>query len=338
MRTITLGSLQAKQGEKIQGYVHLPGVERPVPVILICGQQPGKRILITAGVHGAEYPGIVAVRSLAAELDPQVLAGELILLPLINSAAFFSRMPALVPSDQKNINRIFPGNAFGTEAEQLAAFIDQILCRSIDFYCDLHSGDIHETLLPHGYYSGIAMRRLQQEARQAASCLDIHCTVQSHSDCGSLSAAAQHGVPALLLERGGNGVYDDADAHFYKEDLYRLLNHLKCLPGIPTPQQQSLVLDFLTSESLQADCDGFWEPFLRPGACLSHNEAVGIITDVFGGIKQIMRSAQPGLIVYQRSSLAVRGGEMVLVMAVEQNNLEQLDKSEQISDNNSNEK
>ena len=34
----------------------LPGYE--MPATLVCGAKPGKTILITAGIHAGEYPGV----------------------------------------------------------------------------------------------------------------------------------------------------------------------------------------------------------------------------------------------------------------------------------------
>ena len=35
----------------------------PVEITAICGSQPGKTLIVTAGIHGCEYPGIISVRA-----------------------------------------------------------------------------------------------------------------------------------------------------------------------------------------------------------------------------------------------------------------------------------
>ena len=52
--------LHARPGEKIHAYVDACGTDEKIPVTLIHGRYAGKRLVITAGVHGAEYPGIIA--------------------------------------------------------------------------------------------------------------------------------------------------------------------------------------------------------------------------------------------------------------------------------------
>lgn len=314
-RDLVLGSLRAAPNEKVQGYVTLAGCTR-LPVTLINGREPGQRILITAGVHGAEYPGILAASELAAEIDPADLAGSLAIVHLVNGEGFLARMPALVPSDRKNINRVFPGRADGTPAEQLAAFITAALGQGYGFYLDLHSGDLHEDLLPHGYYSALSSPVVMAASQAAAGMLDISCMVKSHSAVGSLGAAAAQGVPALLLERGGNGIWEDAEARFYKADIYRLLYHWGMLFGCEAQRPLPKVPDFHTTWPVKARRSGLWKPAVRPGDFVAPGEAVGQITDAFGQPKAAVLAERPGLVLCLLSSLAVRRGDMLFFCGV----------------------
>ncbi len=45
-------------------------------VTLICGEKEGETVLISGGVHNAEYVGIQAAMQLADELDPKKIAGN----------------------------------------------------------------------------------------------------------------------------------------------------------------------------------------------------------------------------------------------------------------------
>ena len=48
----------------------------PVEITAICGSQPGKTLIVTAGIHGCEYVGIEALNRLKKELDPAGLSGR----------------------------------------------------------------------------------------------------------------------------------------------------------------------------------------------------------------------------------------------------------------------
>ena len=91
-----------------------------VPVTVFHGQVPGPVLAITAGVHGYEFPPILAAQQLLGRIDPTRLSGTVILLRLAHLAAFEQRVPYVNPYDRKNLNRVFPGNPDGTQAERIA--------------------------------------------------------------------------------------------------------------------------------------------------------------------------------------------------------------------------
>ena len=70
-----------------------------------CGSRPGKRLIVTAGVHGCEYIGILAVSRLIQELDPRQMKGEVVFLPIANEGGFYKEIKQLVPEDGVNLNR-----------------------------------------------------------------------------------------------------------------------------------------------------------------------------------------------------------------------------------------
>ena len=72
------------------------------------GSRPGPHVLITAGIHGSEYPGILAARKLRAFLSQADIAGTVTVLPLCNPTALKERAKAIFPEDGKNLNRMFP--------------------------------------------------------------------------------------------------------------------------------------------------------------------------------------------------------------------------------------
>ena len=67
-------------GKTIKDHIHVEGTELHVPHVLLCGKQPGPTVLITAGIHNAEYVGIQAAIELSNELYVSKLHGTLLLL------------------------------------------------------------------------------------------------------------------------------------------------------------------------------------------------------------------------------------------------------------------
>ena len=80
----------------------------------------GETVLISGGVHNAEYVGIQAAMQLADELDPKKIAGNIIVIRLMNRTGFEHRTMSLTYEDGKNLNRVFPGNPNGTLSDRIA--------------------------------------------------------------------------------------------------------------------------------------------------------------------------------------------------------------------------
>src|SRR5690242_12331725 len=64
--------------------------ELELPFGIVEGAKPGPCLLVTAGIHGAEYCSIEAAQRLL-ETDPKELSGTLLVLPIVSLASFFKR-------------------------------------------------------------------------------------------------------------------------------------------------------------------------------------------------------------------------------------------------------
>ena len=123
-----------------------------LPISIIKGTEPGPTLTIVAGVHGYEYPPIIAAQELIKEIQPEQVSGTLIIIPLANPNAFYNRTPFLNPQDNLNLNRVFPGNSSGTITERIANFVTNKVIAKTDVFIDVHGGDANEDLLPFVCY------------------------------------------------------------------------------------------------------------------------------------------------------------------------------------------
>src|SRR5216683_109493 len=69
-----------------------PGLEKyRWPYIAIRGASDGRTVLITAGIHAAEYTGVEAAIRLGRTLDPADVRGTVLIIPLLNRPGFYER-------------------------------------------------------------------------------------------------------------------------------------------------------------------------------------------------------------------------------------------------------
>lgn len=171
---MTLCGFEIAPGEKRQVKLPVPG-GAPLEAWLLCGAHPGKTLVVTAGVHGCEYVGILALQKLVETLDCATLYGQVILLPLVNSKGFFAGVKQLNPADGRNLNREFPGKADGTETQRMAWAIEKLLYPEADFLLDLHGGDWNEELVPLVFFPCGAGQKVERETRRAAQLFRFPC-------------------------------------------------------------------------------------------------------------------------------------------------------------------
>ena len=55
------------------------------------GEQAGPTFLLTAGIHAAEYTGILAAIRLGRWIEPRHVKGRIVIVPLLNRPGFFER-------------------------------------------------------------------------------------------------------------------------------------------------------------------------------------------------------------------------------------------------------
>ena len=125
-----------------------------IPVTVFHGAKDGPVLGIIAGVHGYEYPPIVAAQQFAQTLDPTQLSGTVILVHLANVPSFLGRRIQYNPLDGKNLNRVFPGKADGTITECMAWLLGNDIIGRCNYVIDVHAGDAQDDLRPYaGYYN-----------------------------------------------------------------------------------------------------------------------------------------------------------------------------------------
>src|SRR5262249_57634770 len=105
-------------------------------------------LAVAAGAEGTEYASIIAVEMLIDGVKPDEVAGTLILLPLINVPSFERITPHVNPTDDKSMNRYYPGNPGGTQTERASYVITKEVVDRCDPLIDLHPADLHQNLPP----------------------------------------------------------------------------------------------------------------------------------------------------------------------------------------------
>ena len=307
----SIGGLTARPGEKAQGYAPVLDTGHTMPLTVINGREEGPTILITAGIHGGEYPSIQAAIELTSELDPEQVNGQIIIIPIVNVQGFQQRCSGIIPEDGKNINHLFPGSATGTIAEKIAYVITWEYQERADFFLDLHGGDIHEHLVPYVYYPGKCSDEVRLASKAVADTLDAKYMMRSSALNGAYNSCGFRGTPCILLERGGRGLWSPEEVARYKKDVCDVLRYHGSLPGgknVPAAPAYSLV----QGRYLSAEHTGCWYPLVELEEQVKRGQVMGEIRDYFGNVLQRVIAEFDCVVLYYATSLAISKGDPIL--------------------------
>lgn len=305
-REFCLGNFTVEPGKKKSGFLRIGGGEFQLPATILHGEQPGKTVLITAGIHAEEYVGIQSALELSEMLKVQKIAGTVVIVKVVNRKAFEVRSGSESHEDGKNLNRVFPGSKEGTWSERLAYAIEKELLSIADYYIDLHSGDSYEQLTPYVYYAGAAAKEVVEQSREMAQQADVPYMVGSNVAMGGCyNYAASLGIPSILLERGQMGGWTKEESHSTRRDVRNILCHLGIYQG-EKDYRNYYPLEVKDLCYQAANEQGLWYPCKKPGDMIQQGDMLGVIKDYEGKILEVCKAEYGGVILYQTGSLQVQ--------------------------------
>lgn len=305
---MNLTDIQEIAPGKSRAQLPLPG-GGGLPVWTIQGAYPGPTLVLTAGVHGCEYVGIVALRILFEQTAPETLQGRLLLLPLLNAGGFFQGRKRIVPEDGKNLNRVFPAPANGSRSEQIAWTVQEQVYPEADFLLDLHGGDSNEAMTPLVFFPGDAAPAVTERSRAAAGHLEVGYRVPASTTNGLYSCAARRGIPALLLEIGGLGCWSQDQVQQELRSIRSLMGFLGMGTAARVHRGQQEAAETVYVES---DADGLWFPRVHADQKIRKGDILGQLENLDGAPLQTVRAKFDGVVWYHTVTLGVSRGESLV--------------------------
>jgi predicted deacylase len=295
-----------------------------IPVTVFHGTQAGPVLALTAGVHGYEYVPILAAQRLLERIDARRLRGTVILVRIAHVEAFEQRVPYVNPYDRKNLNRVFPGRADGTQSERIAWALTTEVIRRCDLHVELHAGDGAEWLEAFaGIYGGKLAAAQYARSREMGLAFGLRNLVKYSMDrqeqvdqgrsCNRQAVA--DGKPTVLIEIGENGRTDESLVRTLADGVENLLRVLRMTEGSPKPVRKDVRwLDNTTGVS--AGHTGVWTPAIRTGRAVRKGELLGTIRDYSGRVVETVTSPVDGYLLYGLAGPPVKQGESVVTIGL----------------------
>jgi N2-acetyl-L-2,4-diaminobutanoate deacetylase len=201
----------------------------------------GPTALLTGANHGDEYEGPVALFELANQLEPEEIAGRVIIVPAMNYPAFRAGTRTS-PIDKGNLNRSFPGLPDGTVTQKIADYFQRTLLPMADYVLDIHSGGKTLQFLPFAAAHELADKA--QEARCVAA-MDAFGAPYSlmlleQDSIGMYDTAAEEmGKVFVSTELGGGGAATAETVAIARRGVRNFLAHAGILQRRPEPAEST---------------------------------------------------------------------------------------------------
>lgn len=311
-QTLKIAGMKINAGEK-KSYIQtidLGGIPIDLPVFAVNGFHDGPTLVISGGVHGAEYASIAAALQLGQQIQPKDIAGQIVILPVMNIPAFQARSIYVCPLDGINLNRVFPGKAEGGKTEQLAYWVFEHVIRQADYYIDMHGGDLVEALAPFTIYAETGNIEVDKKSLALAEVYGIRDIVKSTSPGSTIAGASAAGIPAILTEVGGQGIWTPDMVQAHVQGVRRVLQWLNIIDGAPIEKMPTRLLDQFVW--LSSEVTGYYYPQVQIGDKVTKGQHIGDITSFEGNVLQKVSAPVDGEVLFLVSSLAINRGDPLL--------------------------
>jgi hypothetical protein len=261
----------------------------PIPVRVARGLESGPTLCLTAGIHGDELNGIEVVRRILQDLDPSVLRGMVIGVPIVNLHGF--RQASRYLPDRRDLNRHFPGRATGSAAARIArSFFDQVIvhCEAL---VDLHTGSFHRSNVPQ-----VRADLTDSGAFELAKAFGGAVVVHAAGEPGTLRrAAGDVGIPAISYEAGEPMRFQPAQVEEGVRGMLELLARKGILSsGRRRGQRQEI---YYRARWVRVDDGGILLSNVALGDSVKVGDELGAVTDPISSERTIVRSPYDGRVL-----------------------------------------
>jgi len=321
--SFSVGTATASRGQKVYGVIHVPAgsdAGYDIPVAVVHGAKPGPVLAVVSGAHGTEYASILAVEDLIASVDPAHVSGTLVLVPIVNVNSFDKITPHVNPTDNKSMNRYYPGTLSGTQTDRASFVITREVIDKCDHLIDLHGGDLDENLRPYSYWTVTGNKAQDEFSKQMVLAFGLdHIIIaadrpKNPSESRYLeNTASVRGKASFAAEAGRSGPPSPADAKLLADGVRRVMAQLKMTADtFPAPPKPTWV----ETVTVSAERDGMFWPAVDRDARVKKGGAIGSVTDYLHRPLQQITSPEDGIVMFVRALPTLHKGDTIASIGV----------------------
>lgn len=304
----------------------------PLTVFVGPETKDGQGLVAFGSNHGNEYEGPMALKHLLREIRIEDVRGRIILIPILNPAAFLAGTRESRQEDGVNLNRAFVEGA-GTHpalagiTHRIAAFVREFIWPRVHIVLDLHSGgDVARFSLCSNYHhvdDPELARQIEETARWFGT---PSLMVYQNLTPGLLPSEAERlGKITVGTELGWGRAVNLEGVRYGRQGVLAAAINNQLLAGKIEPIGHHKAGTQRKLEMVDRDCftvapfAGHYEPLVECGADVRRGETFGLLHD-FDHIDQEpwpCIAALDGILLAQAWCSPVAKGQHIGVVARE---------------------
>jgi len=308
--TISLGTASAAPGELDVGRLAVGetrgGTSVELPVAVLNGAEPGKRLYMQAVSDGDELNGLGVIRQVVPQLDPTELSGSILVVGIVNYYGF-QVGEHRNPIDDRKLNRTFPGDETGSSSERITAAVFEA-AKTADLILDLHQGSTSRMIDEVRVRCG-RRHSMHSECLRLAKVFDCGYVLDQKGPDGQLARVApDEGIPTIDPELGGAVGFNDSSIQQGVDGVFNVLREYGFLEGEATINRQTRAKRF---DQYGSPVGGVVDYTVELGSRVSTGQTLFHITDAFGQLKASVSADNNGIFWRSRRLPQVASGEYV---------------------------
>ena len=302
---------------------YFEGVQMPtgqhwyVSVLVAVGAKPGKRVVLTSGVHGDEMSSVHAVQTIMNQLDPAQMSGTVLAVPDVSRPAL-EGMARRWPSSGRGIdlidmNREWPGNenGFSATSRHAGLVFNRLLRPNADFALDFHNGATAMDV------TAFILARMEiPEVRAMAELFPIGQIFDNPAYPTLLANAYINvGIPAITPEIGASRILDLSMIPLFVEGTMNVLKHHGIISGPMGRTARDTGIFVANSDHfIFSTHGGFVELLVKLNEKVKVGQKVAIQRNTFGEVVAEYTSGVAGEVMARRSDATAEPG--ILLIAI----------------------
>jgi predicted deacylase len=280
-----------------------------IPIIVARGKKDGKRLGLTAAVHGNELNGIPVIQRIFNEIDIKKLKGTIVGVPVVNVPSLMRKKRRFL--DGTDLNHIMPGQKEGNVSQVYAYRIFDKIIKQFNYLIDLHTASFGRI---NSYYIRADMKA--ESTRKMALLQNAQIIVHNPPSDGTLRGAAdEQGIAAITLEVGDPNRFQKGMIRSGLTGIHNVLHELDMITGqIEEPEKPAVICK--TSYWIYTDTGGILTVHPDITDLIKKGQVIGTLRNIFGDeIKQYF-APEDGIVIGKSNSPINQSGGRILHLGI----------------------